>query len=105
RRAAAAGAGGEAAGVVRPGRYATHRRWPGAADPAPAVAGRPAVAGHPGSAQFLGEHLRRGEEGDEGPLPAPPVAGRPLDGYGDPPGQAARDVMRADTPPVPEWLR
>ena len=39
RRSAAAGAGGEAAGTVRPGRHAAHRRWPRAADPAPALPG------------------------------------------------------------------
>src|SRR3546814_9023782 len=37
----AAGAGGEAAGIVRPGRHAAHRRRPRAADRAPAFAGRP----------------------------------------------------------------
>ncbi|KAG0920000.1 hypothetical protein G6F32_015822 [Rhizopus arrhizus] len=75
RRTAAAGAGGETAGTVRPGRHPTHRRWPRAVDPAPALAWRPPTAGHPGPAQFLGKHLRRSEEGNDGPLPAPSVAG------------------------------
>src|SRR5690606_27263218 len=45
---------------------------------------------HHRPARVLGAHLPRGQEGDEGALPAAPLARRPLDGARHPPRQATR---------------
>src|SRR5690606_6636452 len=97
RDAAPAGAGGQAAGAVRPGRDAPHRRRASAASAAPAFARRAPAAGHRRPAQLLETHLAGGAPGNEGALPEAPVAGGSLDRARDPPGQAAR--MNGAAPP------
>src|SRR5690606_29774249 len=94
RHAAAAGARGQAAGTVRPGRHAAHRGRPRAAGAAPAVACGSPGAGAPRPAELLGTHMAGSAQGNEGPLSQAPVAGRPVVGDGDAPGQAARHLNR-----------
>ncbi len=83
------GAGGQAAGAVRSGRHAAHRRRPGGGADPPALAGRPAAGGDPGPAQLLEYGLSGGEKGDERALPETPLAGRPVERPGDAADQAA----------------
>ncbi|GAE56365.1 hypothetical protein XPR_3000, partial [Xanthomonas arboricola pv. pruni MAFF 301420] len=92
RATVAAGAGGQAAGTVRPGRNPAHRRRPYPADPASALARRTPVAGDAGFEELLGHHVPGCQEGDEGAVSQTSVAGRSMDRDCNASGKTARHL-------------
>jgi ATP-dependent helicase HrpB len=80
------------AGTVRPVHPSGHRRRARAADPASPVAGPSADPDHPRFAGFLERLMERRENGNEGSLSPPRLAGRPRRRGADSPREAAGNL-------------
>ncbi|QNM59216.1 hypothetical protein XHV734_0361 [Xanthomonas hortorum pv. vitians] len=92
RATVAAGAGGQVAGTVRPGRNSAHRRRPHPVDLAPALARWATVAGHTGSEELLGHDVSGSQEGDEGAVSQTSMARRSVDRGGNAQSKTARHL-------------
>src|SRR5439155_920358 len=87
----------QAAGALRPRRYAAHQRHAG--DVRAPLPRRPPAAGHARPPQLLERRVPGGAEADAGALSAASVAGGSVDGDADaPPRQTAAMILFTSAP-------